>query len=173
MSSPRSPHTGGASTLSSRTIQDLTSWLSARSTIAVIPIRDPVIEALGHPPTHEYAEQFWLPVIGPSALWALRRLTSEFSMQPSGYQLNLSALGRDIGLGAGTGRNSAIVRTVSRLVDFHLAAILDDRLGVHTHLPPLSRHQVARLPDHLAERHRLLRVRHNRLSDGPVVELGP
>ena len=81
---------------------DASSWLSARRTVEAIPIRHPVIEALGHHPTSEYAEQFWLPVIGPSALWAHRRLTAG---DRSGYQLDLSTLGQEIGLGTGTGRN--------------------------------------------------------------------
>jgi hypothetical protein len=128
-------------------------WLSARSALDVIPIRHPVIEALGHHPTSDCAERFWLPVIGPSALWAHRRLTAGFAAHRSGYQLDLSTLGREIGLGAGTGRNSPIVRTLARLVDFQLAEIIDDRLDVYTSLPPLTRRQAARLPDHLAQRH--------------------
>ena len=116
----------------------------------------PVIEALGHHPASDYAERFWLPVIGPSALWAHRRLTAGFATDRSSYQLDLSTLGGEIGLGAGTGRNSPIVRTLTRLVDFHLAEIIDDRLGVYTSLPPLTRRQAAGLPDHLAQRHREL-----------------
>jgi hypothetical protein len=141
-----------------------TSWLSARSGIDVIPIRHPVIEALGHHPTSDYAERFWLPVIGPSALWAHRRLTAGLVADHAGYQLNLATLSREIGLGAGTGRNSPIVRTLARLVDFHLAEIIDDRLGVYTSLPPLTRRQTARLPDHLAQRHRALAIRRHERS---------
>ncbi|HEV7864423.1 MAG TPA: hypothetical protein VGR20_17070, partial [Acidimicrobiia bacterium] len=63
---------------------DASCWLSARRTVEVILIRHPVIEALGHHPTSDYAERFWLPVIGPSALWAHRRLTSGFAADRSG-----------------------------------------------------------------------------------------
>jgi hypothetical protein len=133
---------------------DASSWLSARPAVEVVPIRHPVIEVLGHHPTSDYAERFWLPVIGPSALWAHRRLTTGLVADRSGYRLDLPTLGREIGLGAGTGRNSPIVRTLTRLVDFHLAEIIDNRLGVYTSLPPLTRRQAARLPDHLAQRHR-------------------
>ena len=138
---------------------DASTWLSTRTAFEVIPIRHPVIEALGHHPTSDYAERFWLPVIGPSALWAHRRLTAGLVSDHSGYQLNLTTLSREIGLGTGTGRNSPVVRTLARLVDFHLAEIIDDRLGVYTSLPPLTRRQSARLPDHLAHRHRDLAVR--------------
>jgi hypothetical protein len=72
------------------------------------------------------------------------------------YQLDLADLSREIGLGAGTGRNSPVVRTVSRLIDFHLAEIVDGCLGVSTMLPPLSRRQATRLPEHLATRHQEL-----------------
>jgi len=151
----------GAASVGLQRATHASSWLSARSAIEVIPIRHPVIEALGHHPTSDYAERFWLPVIGPSALWAHRRLTSGFAADRSGYQLDLSSLGREIGLGAGTGRNSPIVRTLARLVDFHLAEIIDDRLGVYTSLPPLTRRQTDRLPDHLAQRHRALAIQHH------------
>jgi hypothetical protein len=104
---------------------------------------------------------FWLPVIGPSALWAHRRLTAGLLTDHSGYVLDLATLGREIGLGAGTGRNSLVVRTLARLVDFHLAEIADDRLGVYTSLPPLTRRQAARLPDHLGRRHGDLTTRHH------------
>jgi len=143
----------GAAAVSDKQATDTSSWLSSRSLLDVIPIRHTVIEVLGHQPTSEYAERFWLPVIGPSALWAHRRLTTGFADDRSGYRLDLSTLGREIGLGAGTGRNAPIVRTLTRLVDFHLAEIIDNRLGVYTRLPPLTRRQVARLPDHLAQRH--------------------
>ncbi len=149
----------GAAALVAQPRTDAATWLSARTALEVIPIRHPVIEALGHHPTSDYAEQFWLPVIGPSALWAHRRLTSGLVSDHSGYQLNLATLSREIGLGGGTGRNSPIVRTLARLVDFHLAEVTDDRLGVSTSLPPLTNRQTARLPDHLAQRHRALAVR--------------
>jgi hypothetical protein len=135
---------------------DVGGWLCGRTSIQVIAIRHQILEALGHHPTSEYAEQFWLPVIGPSALWVQRRLNAGFVGGRDSYQLDLAGLGREIGLGAGTGRNSPVVRTVSRLVDFHLAEIVDGRLGVSTMLPPLSRRQATRLPEHLATRHQEL-----------------
>lgn len=60
----------------------------------------------------------------------------------------------EIGLGAGSGRNAPIVRTLARLVDFHVAEIVDGHLGMHTMLLPRTRRQAAHLPDHLADRHR-------------------
>ena len=156
--------TGGTTPTSTSAVPtDTTSWLSSRTTLLVIPVPHPVIEALGFHPKHDYGEKFWLPVIGPSALWAHRRLTSGFAEHRWSYEVHLPPFGREIGLGAGTGRNSAIVRTVRRLIDYHLAERIDDQLGVYTKLPPLTHRQVARLPDHLAERHRLM----TRRSLGP------
>jgi len=152
--------------------RDAAAWLSARTAVEVVPIRHPVIEALGHDPTSDYAEKFWLPVIGPSALWAHRRLTARLLTDHCGYVLDLATLGREIGLGAGTGRNSLVVRTLARLVDFHLAEIADNRLGVHTSLPPLTRRQAARLPDHLARRHADLTGHHDNSAPYVSAEVG-
>lgn len=46
------------------------------------------------------------------------------------------------------------MRTLARLVDFHVAEIVDGHLGMHTMLLPRTRRQAAHLPDHLADRHR-------------------
>lgn len=145
---------------------DPSSWLSTHGTVTVIPIRHPVIDALGHHPISDYGEQFWVPTIGPSALWAQRRITSGFDRHRSGYQLDIATLAGEIGLGGGTGRHSPIIRTLTRLLDFHLAEIIDDQLGVYTRLPPLTRRHAARLPEHLAERHRL------QSRSGAVAETG-
>ena len=64
-------------------------------------------------------------------------------LKPEGYRVDLATLSRELGLGAGTGRHSAVARTVSRLVRFDLAEIIDDRLGVSTSLPPLTPRQAA------------------------------
>ena len=164
MSVPARPFTTTAATLD----HGVAGWLGGQTSIQVIAVRHPILEALGHHPTSEYAEQFWLPVIGPSALWAQRRLNAGFVGGRDSYQLDLTDLGREIGLGAGTGRNSLVVRTVSRLVDFHLAEIVDGRLGVSTMLPPLSRRQATRLPEHLATRHQELARAGCRQSASPA-----
>lgn len=147
--------------------RDVARWLADRTPIVVVAVRNPILEALGHRPTSQYAEQFWLPTIGPSALWAQRRLTAGFTGGRNSYTVDLAELGRAIGLGGGTGRNSPVVRTVARLVDFHLAEIVDERLGVAMMLPPLSRRQAMRLPEHLATRHQELARADTRQSTAP------
>jgi hypothetical protein len=145
------PPSGAVVPLPRRTAAGL--WLTGRSSLHVVPLRHPVIEALGHHPASDYGEKFWLPTVGPSSLWAYRRLAHRCTEEPGGFIVDLSTLGREIGLGAGTGRNSLIVRALNRIIDFHLAEITDEHLGVYTSLPPLTRRQAARLPDHLAARH--------------------
>lgn len=116
-------------------------------------------------------------MVGPSSLWTYRRLASRFTEQPRGFTVDLSTLGREIGLGAGTGRNYwPIVRALIRIVDYHLAEVVDERLGVYTSLPPLTRRQAARLPDHLEARHQSMAhrtaVEANRPISGNAAEVG-
>ena len=122
--------------------------------LAVVAVRNPILQTLGHHPTSRYAEGCWLPTLGPSATWLHRNLVARLEADPSGFPVHLPTLGREIGLGAGHGRNAPNVRTLTRLCDFHIAEIVDGKFGVHTMLPPLSRRQARNLPDHLAERHR-------------------
>lgn len=43
-------------------------------TLMVVPWHDPVVDTVGHDVRSLYVELFWLNVLGPSSLWALRRL---------------------------------------------------------------------------------------------------
>ena len=52
-------------------------------TLIVIPWDDPVVDAVGHEVRSAYSEFFWLNVLGPTALWALRRLVHGFDRYPS------------------------------------------------------------------------------------------
>jgi hypothetical protein len=128
-------------------------WAAARNVLLVVRWEDPVVEALGHDVRSLYAETFWLPVIGPSALWMLRRLSGL-----DGVEVGLTVLSRELGLGASYARHAPVTRTVARLICFGLAAPVPwpegDHLAVRVALPPLTRRQLARLPDHLQLRHR-------------------
>jgi hypothetical protein len=132
---------------------DRTDWLTAHDALAVVLWHDPVVENLGHAPRSVYVETYWLPVLGPSATWAVRRLTTWLDAAPQGYDLSLAEFGRELGLGAGTGRNAAVIRTLSRLVSFGIATPLGDALAVRLMLAPLTRRQVQSLPDALAAQH--------------------
>ena len=58
------------------TASDAQAWIARTDPIPVSRLDDPVVEAIGHDADSDYAETYWLPVIGPSALWALRRLSA-------------------------------------------------------------------------------------------------
>jgi hypothetical protein len=132
---------------------DSTDWLTVHDPLRIVPWRDEVVERFGHAPRGIYVETYWLPILGPSATWAMRRLTAWLDAEPDGYDLQLCDLGRELGLGSGTGRNASLIRTLARLVAFGMATPLGDALAVRRMLAPLTRKQVRSLPDALAARH--------------------
>jgi hypothetical protein len=137
------------------TASELQAWIASIDPIPVVPLDDPVVDGLGHDPDSPYSETYWLPVIGPTALWALRRLNRWLEAAPRGYPLPLAPLARELGLGDGTGRSSPVVRSLARLICFGLAEIRGGQLMVRRKVPPLAQRHIRRLPDHLAEQHRV------------------
>src|SRR5947209_4676432 len=133
-----------------RTTSDVQTWLAQHDALRIVPLVDSVIENVGYEPRSLYAETYWLPVIGPSAMWALRRLSAWAEAESSGVEVPLSELAHELGLGGGTGRNSPMVRTLARLVVFQLASIDECReaLAVLRAVPPLARRHLLRLPRH-------------------------
>ncbi len=132
---------------------DSTHWLTMHDPLTVVPWPDAIVERFGHAPRSVYVETYWLPILGPSATWAMRRLIAWLDAEPDGYELPLAELGRALGLGSGSGRNAAVTRTLSRLITFGMATPLGDALAVRRMLAPLTRRQVRMLPDALAARH--------------------
>lgn len=121
-------------------------WLVGNPVMAVRPWRDEVVEAQGFDARHVYVETFWLPVLGPSAVLALRRFADWMDSRPVGVEVDLVDLGASLGLGAGTGRHTQINRTIGRLVDFGMARTCGDHLEVRTTLPPVPLRVRRRLP---------------------------
>ncbi|MDP9389481.1 MAG: hypothetical protein M3Q48_16590 [Actinomycetota bacterium] len=136
-----------------RSAPELATWLVEHDPLEVVPWDDPLVEQHGHPARSAYVETYWLSVIGPASTWAIRRLSAWLDASPAGYQLWLSELGRELGLGAGTGRNSPVIRTLSRLIAFGLAVPMGEALAVRRSLAPLTCRQAARLPEALASQH--------------------
>ena len=81
-----------------------------------------LVEGAWYEPLSLYVELFWLPVIGPSTTWLLRRLNVVLDGEPSGVEVDLSDLSLALGLGPKTGLNAPLMRSLRRLADFHLAA---------------------------------------------------
>jgi hypothetical protein len=112
-----------------------------------------VIDTLGYDPRSWYAETFWLPTLGPTALLLLRHLADRFDRDAS-VTLPLADTSAALGLGAREGNSSPLVRTIGRLVQFDLAH--DNRRGevaVRRTLPPVNRRHVRRLPTSLQAAH--------------------
>jgi hypothetical protein len=131
------------------------------SPVRITPWPDAVIDRVGHQPDSTYFEWLWLPRIGPSAAWAYRRLTSGLAGQPEGFTISLEELAHWLGLGRGTGGNSVVVRTLGRLVRFHLAMQVDTcTLALRRRVPPLTKGQLAALSPHLQRTHGHLMADH-------------
>jgi hypothetical protein len=122
--------------------------------LKVVPWVDDLIDRAGFDPRSAYVERFWLSIIGPSTTWLLRRVAAGFDANPDGFDLPLGETARALGLGDRSGRNSTLLRTVNRTIQFELArAIGPDRLAVRRRLPPLSRRHTVRLSPSLQEAH--------------------
>jgi hypothetical protein len=117
---------------------------------------DPVVEAHGFPVTGVYCETVLLPLLGPSSVLLLRRFGAWLAASPDGVQVDLPTLAGDLGLGRGTGRNSPIRRTISRLCQFHMAEWQGDALAVRTAVAPVSERQLARLSPGVVAVHRTM-----------------
>lgn len=125
---------------------DLTS-----PTLTVVPWDDPVIDALGHAPRSTYVERFWLSILGPTATWLVRHLDARLESGGGTATVDLGATAEALGLGGGTGRNSPVVRSLARCHQFGIVRGstgrgLSEGIAVRRALPPLTRHQISRLP---------------------------
>lgn len=133
-------------------------WFVEHARFTVHPWPDSSIDCASYDARHSYVEHFWLPVLGPSSVLALRRFADWFENRPAGVEVDLVEFGSSLGIGTGTGRHTQVNRTLGRLVDFRLARISGDHLDVHTMLPPVPHQLRRRLPlgllDALAEHDR-------------------
>jgi len=129
---------------------------SVAPTLEIVAWRDAVVEATGFPHDHPYVETFWLPVLGPTALWMHRRLAREALARPEGCTIDVDDLARSLGVSSGGGQRGAFGRAMQRCAMFGTVRVLDPAgrsYAVRTHLPPLTRRHIERLP-------RVLRTSH-------------
>ena len=80
---------------------------SCPSPLRVTPWPDPVLDVLGHDPRSWYAETFWLPTLGPTALLLMRHLADRFERTPDGVELPVADTAAALGLGARDGQQLA------------------------------------------------------------------
>lgn len=123
---------------------------SARA-LLVLPWWDPDLAVRGHDPRGDYVEAHWLPVLGPSAMSALRWTSRTLSESPLGTEIALRDFARSLGLGSRIGRDSPASRCLDRLCYFGLArsetaAAHQRGIAVRTHVPSLPPHLHRRLP---------------------------
>ncbi|MGC8480516.1 MAG: hypothetical protein ACP5PJ_03130 [Acidimicrobiales bacterium] len=114
---------------------------------------DPVIDRLGYAPDSEYVEYFWLPVLGPSSIWLLRRASQLLEQSPHGITIETTSFGRMLGLGGNANGRSLLAKTVTRCIHFDVARLFDDSIAFRRHLPPLNARQLDRLPTELRSLH--------------------
>src|SRR5690606_19120243 len=62
------------------------------------PWPDPILDADGFDPRSIYVEKFWLGVIGPTALWIMRRFADLLDVSPQGRALDLRHTATTMGL---------------------------------------------------------------------------
>jgi hypothetical protein len=128
---------------------------------------DLVIDQIGHDVRSDYVETYWLGVVGPSTILLMRRLSAALAARPDGPTLDVVTLAASLGLQGGVGRNSPIMRTLDRACGFGLARQMDTTMiQIRRKLPPLTRAQVARLPESL-------QVAHQRWQDAQRAPVAP
>ena len=134
----------------------VTATPSLTPSLMVRPWPDSVIDRMGHDPRSGYVERFWLPVLGPSACWLLRRLATWLEREPEGFELPVDETAMSLGLGVRPGRQAPLRRTIERCCQFRVTHLDGEAatLLVRRRLPPLTRNQVARLPESLQAAHR-------------------
>ena len=125
-----------------------------KDTIRITSWVDPMLDNIGYDPRSSYVEHFWLPILGPSSIWLLRRARSLLEMNPTGITLSCAELGGSLGLGDTKGRSSLLTKTVQRCVDFEVAKMTHEgSIAFRRRLAPLSVRQLQRLPKSIAELH--------------------
>jgi hypothetical protein len=122
--------------------------------LRVTPWPDPVLDVLGHDPRSWYAETFWLPTLGPTALLLMRHLADRFERTPDGVELPVADTAAALGLGAREGNSSPLMKSLGRLHQFELACTENETtIAVRRTLPPVHRRHVRRLPAALQATH--------------------
>ncbi len=126
---------------------------TAPACIAVRPWVDPVVDDDGFDARSRYVETFWLGVLGPTATWLVRRLVAGLEQSPDGYDLDLDATARAMGLSFTKGRSSPFGKALERCVMFGLAHPIDGGLAVRRRIPAVSHRHLRRMPEALQRAH--------------------
>ena len=129
--------------------------LSGSPGLQIVPWLDTVADPHGASPSSSYVELYWLPLLGPSSTWLLRRVASRLDTRPTGFEMDLLDMARSLGLGERMGKNSPFRRALQRLCIFELARPHGPgALAVRTRIPPLPLRHLASFPNRCRLGHR-------------------
>lgn len=122
--------------------------------VRILPIVDSQRDPNYFDPRSNYAENFWLPILGPSTMWLMRRFADRFDYESDGFDLDLLETSHALGIAGKNGRNNAFHRALSRAVSFQMGHAVDDTtLAIRRFMPPLHHGQIRRLPPRLQKKH--------------------
>ena len=122
-------------------------------TIVVVPWSDPVVDEDGASVFSRYAELYWLPILGPSALWILRRIVMGFEESPHGFELDCATTATDMGLRFSLSPNNSFSRSLQRCLYFGALQVHQGGLAVRCYLPAISKRHLQRLSPALRDGH--------------------
>ena len=114
---------------------------------------DESVSQHGFPTLSRYVEWYWLPILGPTALLALRRMVSAFEWYSNGYESHVEELASSLGLTYTEGTHNPFTRAVSRLMYFGIVRGTAHSLAVRTHLPLVPTTHLQRLHPGLRASH--------------------
>ncbi|MFM8627093.1 MAG: hypothetical protein ACKOCC_09150 [Actinomycetota bacterium] len=119
------------------------------------PWVDPVVEGLGHPTESLYCETFWLPVLGPTAMWLTRMLARDLETNPGGFDTDAASIAARLGISWSTTKPSTLSRALARCEMFGACRTSADgsTIAVRRALAPLPRRHLARMPAILRDHH--------------------
>jgi len=123
------------------------------TTITIRPWIDPLVDDGGHDPRSRYVEVFWLGVLGPTATWLVRRLSTGLTENPDGYTVDLAATAKMMGLSYSTGRSSPFSKALQRCTMFGLAHQTSDGLAIRRRIPTVAHRHLRRMPPEVQAEH--------------------
>ena len=144
-----------------------------RITATIRPYGDPDHHGANHrgsrptfDPRSYYAETFWLPILGPSTLWLLRKVAERFDTEPDGFELDLIETSLSLGIPSKGGRNNPFSRAIRRVISFNMGEMIDEQtIAIVRTMPPLHGGQVRRLTPRLANLHEQTLRSHRSCAD--------
>jgi hypothetical protein len=121
--------------------------------ITIRPWIDPLVDEIGHAPFGRYFETFWLGVLGPTATWLVRRLVAGLERDPDGYEIDLVATARTMGMSYSAHRSSPFAKALQRCTMFGLTHQTSDGLAVRRRIPSVAERHLRRMPESLRLQH--------------------